>query len=101
MDEHVKKMREMYGEAEGKCRECSNFRPIKKWTIEGAYAKCAAYGIDNTKDTDWYFELSACGLKNKDYIAEGIMPLIEQERKDTKTQQQKLSDRIGDSDGNE
>ena len=83
-------MHKKYGTAEGKCRQCSNFKPIKKWTEAGQYAKCLAYGVDNTEATDWLFCLPACGLMNVDFRAKGILPLLEQQRIEEQGKQQTM-----------
>ena len=86
----INKMHSLYGTSEGICKECANFRPVKKYTVDGAYAKCSAYGIDNTVETDWLFAAGACGLKNKNLFELDIAPVMQNEMLANEGKQQKI-----------
>ena len=61
----IEEMHSLFGTADGKCKDCSNFRRYNyrgKW-----YSKCRAYGISLSVATDWNGRNTACGLFNKDY----------------------------------
>lgn len=64
----VKKINEMhmrFGKADGKCKDCSNFR---RYHYRGkTYSKCVVYGESNSQATDWNGRNAACGMFNKDY----------------------------------
>ena len=55
-------MHQMFGYADGVCKECSNFKPAN-----GGYSKCMVYGISHSEATDWNGRYQACGKKNQEY----------------------------------
>lgn len=61
----IEEMHSRFGTADGKCKDCSNFR---RYNYRGkGYSKCRAYGISLSAATDWNGRNTACGLFNKDY----------------------------------
>lgn len=61
-----------FGMAEGKCKDCSNY---KRWKYgEKRYIrKCRVYGISQSVATDWKGSFNACGMYNKNPEGVGNM----------------------------
>lgn len=72
----IELMHNMFGVADGTCKECFNFMPAY-----GGYSKCRIYGISRSAATDWNNRFPACGKKNQFYHGGAVVKLVRPEKK--------------------
>lgn len=53
-------MYELFGRADGKCKDCEHYRTFKY--RDKSYRKCEVYGITQSEASDWKAGYDACGL---------------------------------------
>ena len=53
-------MYELFGRADGKCKDCEHYRTFKYH--DKSYRKCSVYGITQSEASDWKAGYCACGL---------------------------------------
>lgn len=62
-------MHELFGKADGKCKDCEHYRTFKHH--DKSYRKCEVYGITQSEASDWKAGYDACGLfPNKENLYE-------------------------------
>ena len=60
--EKIAYMHGLFGIAEGRCKECSNFQ---RWEAGNKIVrKCRLYGTSHSETTDWNASFQACGMFN-------------------------------------
>ena len=53
-------MYELFGKADGKCKNCEHYRTFKYH--DKSYRKCEVYGMTQSEASDWKAGYDACGL---------------------------------------
>lgn len=69
-----KLMYELFGRADGQCKDCKHFTSYKYHDYR--YRKCLVYGDTCSEASDWTGKWQACGLFNQDTECKNVIRLV-------------------------